>query len=185
MEPRSAIRNAGKATNRGIEIETRWAIGNNIDFGATLSLLDATYDLFNKGVCANSMINKPITAPVCEQTGNDLPYSPDASASVYADFTYPLFNSINLVAGLTYTYSSEYFTDGTNDYVGLQNAFSKFNARIGLFDDINNWSVSLIAKNMADETTLDVTQFALGSYLGYASPPRTITLQGTYYFGDA
>ena len=46
------------------------------------------------------------------------------------------------------------------------------------------WSLAVIGRNLTEEEVLNVTQPLFGYYLGYIGAPRTITVQGTYRFGN-
>ena len=182
--PQSAIRNAAEATNQGIEIETRWALGEYFDLSASVAFLDATYDSFEEGVCAPSSPEAGAGQAVCDQSDQDLAYAPETSGTVTLDFNYPMFSEINFVAGVTASYTGDHFTDSVNDELGVQDAYTKVNARLGFEAADQKWSVAVIGRNITDETTLNVNQFALGNYIGYVAAPRTVTIQGTYHFGE-
>jgi len=181
-EPASAIRNAGSATSSGIEIASDWSLNDYLSVGAKLALLDAKYDSFVKGTCAPSLSEGQNGQQVCEQSGQTLAYAPKVSAVIYANINYPIMEKANLVSGFTTSYKGEHYTDSTNDVVGLQDDAITLSAYLGLVSSNNTWQVRIYANNITDNTRLDITQYALGSYIGYAASPRVIGLQASYNF---
>jgi outer membrane receptor protein involved in Fe transport len=181
-EPASAIRNAGSATNAGIEVASDWLLNDFLSIGGKLALLDAKYNNFEKGTCAASSYEGQNGQQVCDQSGQTLAYAPKVSAVIYADINYPMMEAINLVSGFTTSYKGAHYTDSTNDIVGLQDDAITLSAYLGLVASDNTWQVRLYANNITDNTRLDITQYALGSYIGYAASPRIIGLQASYNF---
>ena len=103
---------------------------------------------------------------------------------MFADVTVPLGSSMNFVGNVTAAYSDEYYTDGTLDPAAEQDSYTRVSARLGLESSDGKWDVSVIGRNLTEEEVLDVTQPLFGYYLGYLGAPRTITIQGTYRFGN-
>lgn len=178
------ISNAGEAVTQGIEVEGRWALAEWLTVGGSASWLDAEYTEYDpapgntSGVCRKD----GSVVGTCDFDGQNLPFAADLSANVFADINYGLTESLNLVAGLDLYYSDEYFTDGSLDPVGLQDAYTTVNARIGVAAADDSWSVTLIGKNLTEEEVLTATQPLMGTYLGFINKPRTIALQGVYRF---
>lgn len=182
--PVSTIGNAGEATNQGVEFESYWQLGDYIDIGLSLAYLDAQYDKFKTGACAASSPEAKNGQLVCDQSGQTLAYSPKFSGVLHSNLIYPLKNSLQLTAGISLSYSDAYFTNGTNDKIGKQNAYLKASARLGIEDVDQKWQLNLVINNLTDKHTLEISQVALSNYLGYLSPPRTITLQAKYRWGS-
>lgn len=174
----SSITNAGTSISQGIELETRWAINDWLIVGGSLAYLDAEYDKFTNGPC-----NSVTPGTECDLSGESMPFAPEFSGNVFADFVYPMTSSINLVAGAKVLFSEDYYTEGSLDPVGQQDAYHKINARIGVEAEDDKWSVMVIGKNLNDEITTNAYQFFQGTNFGFPQAPKTITLQGTYRFG--
>jgi outer membrane receptor protein involved in Fe transport len=175
----AAIQNAAESTNQGLEIDGRWAVNDWLMLSGSVAWLDAEYKKFDSASCPNFF-----EETVCDFSGKTLPYSPDFSSSLTADVFSPITETLSFVGGLTWSYSTEYFTDGTLDPFAIQDSYSKLSGRIGIAATDGQWSLTLIGKNLTDEAILDVTQPLFGYYLGYTNMPRTVTLQGTYHFGN-
>ena len=174
------ISNAGETVNQGIEVDGRWATTDWLTLGGSAAYLDAEYEEYDQGACSQS---SGLANP-CDLTGETPPYAPEFSATVFADVTVPMGSSMNFVGNLTAAYSGDYYTDGTLDPVAEQDAYTRVSARLGIEDAQGKWDVSVIGRNLTEEEVLDVTQPLFGYYLGYIGAPRTITIQGTYRFGD-
>jgi hypothetical protein len=95
---------------------------------------------------------------------------------------------MNFVANLSLSLSDEHFTDGSNEPAGLQDSWTKVDARIGVEASDGRWSLALVGRNLGDEEVLSQSQSFFNStfaptYLGYLEPPRKVFLQGRYRFG--
>lgn len=175
------IQNAAKATSKGVEIDGRIALNEHFTLGGAFALLDAEYDSFEAGPC-NNINNSPNALGFCDLSGEKLPFAADWSGNVYADFNYPLSDTLNGFAGASVSFSDEYRTDGTLTPVGLQDNWGRWSARIGVqYDD--RWTLELIGNNLSNEAVNGSTQ-PFGSWnIGYLDPPRTVTLRVTANFG--
>ena len=177
---RPVIKNAAKATSRGIEVDGRWAANNWLMLGASVAYLDAEYDKFTEAPCNPDNATE---SGVCDLSGHVLPFAPEFSGNIYADIVLGITSGINLVGGLNLSYTDSYYTEGTVSSVGIQDSFTRVDARIGIASANDRWSLSVIGKNLGDEAVNGSTQ-PFGSWnLGYLKPPRLIFLQGTVRFG--
>jgi outer membrane receptor protein involved in Fe transport len=175
------IKNAAEAVSEGVEVDGRWAPTDWLTLGGSFAYLDAEYESFRQGQC--NTVNATPTG-ICDLSGQRLPLAAEWSGNVYADFQYPISGNINLVAYLGVAFSDEYTTDGSLDPAGLQDSWTKVNARFGVADANDRWSLAIVGRNLTEEDVLSTTQ-PFGTYfLGYLEPPRTILLQGSYRFGD-
>jgi iron complex outermembrane recepter protein len=94
---------------------------------------------------------------------------------------YPLSAPVDVLGGIQLTYSDDYFTDSSLASFLEQDAYLQVDARIGLEDCGDRWSVSLIGTNLTEEEILDGSQVFLAN-AGYLKNPRTVRLQGNYRF---
>ena len=83
-------------------------------------------------------------------------------------------------------YKSDYYTNSDLNPFTQQDAYTKLNARIALLSINNDWQLSLLAKNLTDEITVNYsTDMALagpGFYAVWVEPGRSISLQLGYQF---
>ncbi|MBD3852539.1 MAG: TonB-dependent receptor [Acidobacteria bacterium] len=171
------ISNAAGARSQGLELQGRWVPHRSSSIGASLAWLDATYTSFTNGPC-NSQSDDP--TGICDLTGEKLPYAPDWSVSLFADFRFELGSKLDLVAGLNIAASDGYLTDGTLEPAAAQGSWVRTSARVGIESRNDRWSLSLIGRNLSKEAVHSSSQSFGSYYLGYLEPPRTVTLMGTY-----
>jgi iron complex outermembrane receptor protein len=175
------ITNAAKATSQGIEANARWAATDWLTLGGAVAFLDAEYDKFDRAPCNPSNATEN---GICDLSGQTLLFAPDVSGNVFADIVAPISNRMNFVAGVSLSYSDSYFTEGSLDPVGLQDSFTRIDARAGIAAPDERWSVTVIGKNLGDEAIAGYTQPFGTYYLGYLEPPRLIYLQAMVRFGN-
>jgi len=179
--PDAVVRNAGEATNKGVEVEFNIAATDWLTLGTSVGYLDSSFDNFDNGPCYPGEDQDGTLPGTCDKSGLDTPNSPRWSGNAYADMAFPITGNLLLTGGINMGFSDDYFTDGSIDPGALQDSYTRWDARIGLAQIEGNWSIALIGKNLSDEAVNSFTQPLVG-YLGYITPPRTITLQGTYIF---
>lgn len=184
--PVPVVNNAGTATTQGIELDGRWAVNDWLTLSGSVAHLDAEFDQFSAGPCPNSG-----TSPssdngdgTCDLSGVNMPYAAEFSGNFDADISRPVTDSVDFNAGVTVSYSDDYFTDGALHEEAIQDAYTKIGARIGVAARNGKWSVSLIGQNLSNEITTTTSQSYGGAYLGYAAAPRTIMLQARFRLAD-
>ncbi|WNC66963.1 TonB-dependent receptor [Thalassotalea nanhaiensis] len=180
--PVGVIGNAGESESDGIEIEFNWAATDWLTLGTSVATLTSEYSSFKAGPCYSGQtenVNEPDIGG-CDKTGETTPMAPEYSGSVYADIFAPISDNLFFTAGVDVNFSDSYFTEGSLNPAGEQESFEKVNARIGITND-DNWSLSVVAKNITEEKTIGSSLPFLGM-IGYTQAPRTVTIQGTYTF---
>ncbi|QBY03299.1 TonB-dependent receptor [Thalassotalea sp. HSM 43] len=177
-----AIQNAASSISQGLELESRWMVNDWLLVGASVAYLDAEYDDFERGSCNGQELAAGLSNP-CDKSGETMPFAPEVSGKVFADVIYPAFSGVDLTFGVSVQYSDEFYTEGTLDERGLQESFTKVNARIGLKSSDDIWDLSVIGKNLGDEITLGSYQSFLGQNVATFKAPMTVNLQATYRFG--
>lgn len=179
------IGNAGEATTQGIEVDGRWAVTDWLTLGGAAAWLDAEYDEFQGISCNNSGSTPPASDGLgCDASGERLPFAPEVTGSVFADVIFPLGSNLNLIGGVTVSYSDDYFTDGTLDPALTQDSYTKVDANVGIAAATNQWDVSVIGKNLTDEE-INMSGQPLGAYdIAYLMPPMLVMVQATWRFGS-
>lgn len=179
------IGNAGEATTQGLEIDGRWMPSDWLTLGGAIAWLDAEYDEF-QGISCNSSGSTPAAADGlgCDAAGQQLPFAPDVSGSVFANVILPLGSNLNLIGGITVSYSDDYFSDGTLEPDLMQDSYTKVDANIGIAAANNQWDLSVIGKNLSDEK-INMSGQPLGAYdIAYLMPPMLVMVQATWRFGS-
>ena len=178
------VTNAAKASSSGLEVDFRYAANEWLQLGGAWSLQNVEYGYFANGTCS---VESGLASP-CDLSGRPLPNAPDWAGVIYADITSAISDNINFVANLSVSLSDEHYTDGSLEPAGLQDSWTKIDARIGVESSDGKWSLALIGRNLGDETVLSQSQsffdnFLRPTYFGYLEPPRRIYLQARYRFG--
>lgn len=168
--------NAGSATNVGVETELRALLGDYFDVFANFAYIDAEID--------DDSENGNLA-------GNRFRLQPEFTASTGIYYNQPLTDNLNMTGSLVYSYRSDIFFEPANAPIsGLdisQDAISLVNAKIGMTDEVNRWSVSLYVSNLFDnEYLVDAgnTGGSFGNPTFVAGPPRFVGLEFNMAFGE-
>jgi iron complex outermembrane receptor protein len=140
------VSNAASATSRGAEIETRWSTPlEGLSVFANLGYLDAEYDEFPLG-----------GGPGTDFSGNVLVGAPDWSGSAGADYRYPLswLDGTALMVSADADYRDDQFTTADNTELLEVEAYTIYNARLGIEALDGGWAVYAWGRNLADNTVL-------------------------------
>ena len=170
-------------TSEGVEVELNFAATDWLLLGANLGYLDAEYDDFKSGPCApGDAPNPDPNGGGCVKDGQNTPFAPETSGSVYADIDFPLSGNLVLTGGVTMSFSDDFHTSGDLNPAYDQDSYEMWDARIGLRAADDRWDVSVIGKNLGDEEVLSFTESAFGYGIGYLNMPKSVTIQATYNF---
>ncbi|WNC67123.1 TonB-dependent receptor [Thalassotalea nanhaiensis] len=181
-----SVGNAAESTTQGIEFDGAYVLSDSWTLSGSMSFLDSTYDDYANGPCTAPILKDPVNPQsVCDLTGETTPFAPEISASIFLDYETEIGSSLLFAARLNVNFSDEYYVDSDLDENLKQDSFSKVNMTVSLASAEDTWDVSLIGKNLTDETTFSAgldTPLVAGGYIGYTDAPRTVTVQGTYNF---
>jgi iron complex outermembrane receptor protein len=189
----TAVLNAGKQLNQGVEIQSVWRPIRQFTFGLNVGYLDAYYEDFLvgctagvAGCTANSPPinvadqNRPINAPAWTVSGN-------------AVYTWDLASG-TLLARAGYDWRSFTKVANTTASVTDQPAYGLLNAGIAYTTPGKSWRFSIDGKNLTNkEYRVAGYDFgnppisaanALGgvSQIGFDGPPRTYSATASYHF---
>ncbi|QFU76248.1 TonB-dependent receptor [Halioglobus maricola] len=197
------VGNAAEAISQGLEVDGRILLAEGLTIGGAMAYLDASYDDFTGATCTTPQSMDPTNNPGCltedgsniteprqpggqDLSGETLVFSPEWSASLFAQYVVPLGSNMQLINSLDINYSDEFFTSLDLDPNTPHDATSIINARIALASNDDTWSVALIGKNLTDEKTYlwrdDLPVTNSNSYYAVPERPRTIALQARYRF---
>jgi iron complex outermembrane receptor protein len=168
--------NAGSATNIGVETELRALLGDYFDVFANVAYIDAEIDDDSENG---------------DLAGNRFRLQPELTASTGVSYIQPLTDNLSLTGSVVYSYRSDIFFEPANAPIsGLdisEEAINLVNARLGITDEINRWSVSVYVSNLFDkEYLVDAgnTGGSFGNPTFVAGPPRFIGLEFNMAFGE-
>lgn len=182
--------NAGASEIKGLEIDTRWAATDNLQFGLNVAYLDAEYVDFADAPCTAIQLDSNSACGVAGNAGgdfNDLTgeptlYSSEYSASLLWDYNYPMGGMDLFVSG-EMNYRDEFNSAGDNDPVDVIPDYVKVNLRIGLRAE--SWEIMAYGRNIFDEEALqqsyDVPVLA-GSHAYFMDEGQVLGLRGKYMF---
>lgn len=179
------VGNAAASTSQGLEIETQFAVTDELEVGGSLAYLDSEFDDFKNAPC--TIEQSAVTGAGCVQdlSGETGPNAPEWSGVIYANYERMLGNNLMFRFNVNAAYKDEYFLDSDLDPNTLQDSYTKINARIALAGEDNSWEVALYGRNLTDETTYSrITDAPLsaGIYGAQIEEPLIIGVQGRYNF---
>ncbi len=208
------VQNAAEAVSQGIEIDGRWQATEKLMLLASLGYIDFEYDNFEGQACVSeqstafreSAYQTAIVASdfvgaagaaltvnnqSCSAAGvNDLSgrtseNTPELSASLSANYVYPLGDNYELTANLDASYTDETFRQSDLDPASQEDDFWKFNMMLSVGSTDGRWDVALVGKNITDEESLSYVNDApllAGTRFGRIDTPRSFTVRGRYRF---
>ncbi|MED5524019.1 TonB-dependent receptor [Gallaecimonas pentaromativorans] len=165
--------NAGKATINGMEVESKWLVGENGKFTGSISVLDATYDDFKTtdskygadGTAFNPSAGNPNLPNLLDFSGNHLVNAPDFAATLEYQHYFYLKNGASLRPRVRLTYSSEIWFDPANrgdrpegfknePYfadIDRQDAYAKWDTSVIYEPASGNWNLEFYIDNLTDK----------------------------------
>lgn len=185
------VGNAAEATSQGAEFELTIQPIDDLYISSSLTYLDATYDNFSNAACTSEQLINTPSGQLCQQdlSGKTLQFSPKWAANFSSDYQIKLSSALLLNINLIINFKDKYAIANDLDTNLFQSSFYKVNMGFALEDINSSWSLSLLAKNITNETTFswgnDTPLGTLGfngSYFQNIDPPRTYTFQAKYNF---
>lgn len=142
------LTNAGSITTQGLELDFIWQATEQFSLFGGLSTIDAEVDEFR---C-------PVGLDTCDgRSGADLPFSPDLKYSLSGEYVWELSN-MNVFLNASYVYTDELYvgapgaTAAASSPVDLLPAYALINASLAFSFKDDDIRVSLIGKNLTDES---------------------------------
>lgn len=176
----TAILNAGKQKNKGLEIETVWRANEHIQLTAMLGFLDADITKFLTSDPANPGEIIDISDSV------DPLFSPDLTAMLSAEFFWAM-SSGNVYGRLSYNYIDDIKTMNLTPSVGDQASYGLLNATLAYTTQNEQWRFAVNGSNLTDEEYIQAGyDFGAAinyiSQLGFYGAPRTWSISATYVY---
>lgn len=189
------VDNAASATSQGFEFDatilfTEW-LTSNLSLGWT----DATFDEYPNAPCIteeNSLGGFVADPNSCDATGKPLTEAPEWNGVVGANIALPLGqigamsgSNIVFLLGVDAIYRGETFMNLDYDPVSFQEAYWRFDARLGFADMDGAWAFMVTGQNLTDEEFLTLSVDAPvqpGSHIGTLGDPRYINATFRFFF---
>jgi iron complex outermembrane receptor protein len=174
------VSNAGSALTQGVEVDSRWLLSESFMLTGSLAYLDFEWLDYREGPCVATD-----DEDICDLTGKQNQQTPRWSASLSGTYSVPLSSSVMLDFTADVSYKDRHFTSGDLDPRGIQDAYTKVNARLAVGEINGRWSLALVGKNLSDEMTVGIgspTVLDVGGFRGTLEPLRSYYLEGRVQF---
>jgi len=181
------VGNAPRAISQGVELDGRYQISDGLILNASLAYLDFEFKEYT-GACPRLEFMASGERQ-CDYAGKRNIFTPEWSVSVGLAYSKAITDALTLSAGVDVNYVDDQYVEVTLYDPLKQDAYAKVNAQLGL--KAERWSLSLIGRNLTDE---DVSSYIgevtlsgsnpiyAPSYSGFYERPRTVAIQGAYWF---
>ena len=143
------LTNAGDVTTQGIELDFTWQATDNLQLSGGFASIDAEIDRFNCPL--------DVDASSCtDRSGLDVPFSPDLKYTINANYILPLSN-MDVIFNGAFVHTDEQVSvlpnnDGSENPAALLPEYDIFNASIAFSFQDDKYRISLIGKNLFDES---------------------------------
>jgi outer membrane receptor protein involved in Fe transport len=192
------VENAAAATSKGVEVDGRWAITDNLQLSASAAFVDFRFDSFPNAACVVDQLfayrvatNQPLaTIQQCSAAGyNDLKgrtseNTPRFSATFGFSHTLPIGRFQLRTIG-DVIYRTAQFREADLDPTLIQPAYAKVNLAIAFGPQSGPWEVSLVAKNLFDKNTFSYgndSPLLEGARQFAPDRPRTVAVRARLRF---
>jgi iron complex outermembrane receptor protein len=189
----TAVLNAGRQINRGVEIESVWRPVKPLTFGLNVGYLDSYYEDYLIGCTALSPGCTPNSPPVNVADQNRPINAPAWTVSGNATYTWDLATG-SLLARAGYDWRSFTKVANTTESVTDQPAYGLLNGGLAFTTTSKAWRFSIDGKNLTNRY-YRVAGYDFGnppisaanalgglSQIGFYGPPRTYSGTVTYHF---
>ena len=174
--------NAGEQSHKGIELDSKFSLSDNLVVQLSVMALDPIYDEFLRGPCDSTGLGGEEYACPPGQSFTDLSgLKPggvhELSGNANAVYSFNLSDSMSGYARLEYVYADDVLISNSIPKNIASRGYKNVNASIGLSS--GDFSISLWGRNLTDHETLlsaFPTTAAPGSFSGYPNAPRTYGL---------
>jgi len=161
--PLSIESNAGKATDRGGEIEVKLLPADRWLIGGALGYVHAIFTQFDTETSAG----EPISL-----AGNRIPRQPQWTASALLQYRWPLASAASILLHTDWNYRGDYYVNADNLHNPYIPGRTIGNVRAAYSSSDDRWEIALWARNVTDK------HYPMGGYrLGFADSQ-------IFYFGD-
>ncbi|MFK8046899.1 MAG: TonB-dependent receptor [Halioglobus sp.] len=190
------VGNAASSEVKGLELDGRWAINENVYLTGSFAYTDFEFTDFENGQCYGNQArdgSDPRFNPgtgFCDYAGLKNSLVSDYSGNIGVNFDYGLLGSYELSGLVNIFYASSYEANQANDPAGEQEGFSKLDVRLGFGPQNGRWELALLGKNLTDEVLKTFTSdaplsgpaFGANTNESFFTQGRTIALQARMNF---
>jgi iron complex outermembrane receptor protein len=156
------VQNIGNIKSKGIELEGRMMVTENLELAGTYAYLDAK---------VKSSLDPALV-------GNETPQSPKHSASAQAHYYIPISAGEFKLSGIL-AYSDSFWFDIDNTLE--QPSYTKIDLRVGYTPKSGRWGIAAFADNVTDEEYY-IERFVFLDVANRRAPGRLWRVEATVYF---
>jgi iron complex outermembrane receptor protein len=199
----NSILNAAAVEIKGFETDFQWLTGEHLLIDGNLAYVDARWEDYTNAGCIRPQYQRVACTTVLpngkyaqDLSGERLNFTSPWTGNVNATWSSEFDNGLNWYIRGELAYRDDVFFFPDLDPAATADAYTVFNASLGLSSESGNWDIILWGKNLAEEDYLsaanrarDATLSLLSAvaYEGYRvtpGPQRTYGLTLKYRFGD-
>lgn len=179
--------NAAESYSRGLELDGRWKLSDEFMLTGALTYTDARYEDYKTAGCTAKQKSQHQGDGPCFQdlSDNKLHDAPEWSANIGLAYTTAIGDSLEFSSNLDLVFNDDSKTHPDQNSFSHQPSYTLIDFGIGLHGIEQQWSISLVGKNLSDERVLvrhsDIPGFS-GAYMGAINQPRMFNLIATYRF---
>ncbi len=147
------LTNAGDVTTEGFEVDVIWNPTENFSLTGGFAAVEAEIDEFN---CPIDPTTGLPPANCSDRSGLEVPFAPELKYSLMANYVIP-GESMDIILNASYVYTDEQQAtlpgnDGTFNPATLLPDYDVINASVAFSFNDDKFRVTLIGKNLADES---------------------------------
>lgn len=147
------LTNAGDVSTEGFEVDFLWTPTDNFSLSGGVASVDAEIDEFNCPVDPGTGLPP---ANCSDRSGLDVPFAPDLKYSLMGEYVIPMDN-MDIILNASYVYTDEQRStlpsnSGTFSPVTLLPDYDIINASVGFSFNDDQFRVTVIGKNLTDES---------------------------------
>ncbi len=195
------VQNAARADTRGVEIDGRWQLTDQLLLTGSAAYLDFTYDNFPNQACTNEQfevfrendwdngIDAAATytnqdcavAGINDVAGQTSENNPKWQANMIAQHILPI-GDFELMSLLALTYQDAQYRQGDLDPILKDEQYMKVDLSLMFGPASGRWEVAVIGRNLTDQTTYSYgndAPFFEGARQVYVDQPRNYALRAT------
>ncbi len=175
-----ALRNVPESNVTGAEVDIQWMLTDEFTITAAASYVNTEITDF---VGTNQLGQE------LDFSGSSFPLTSELQSSITAEYEWQATENTFARIALDASYTGEANTDyeGVDDNGVAQyddrfimESYTLINARIGIYDEDETWSVYLWARNLTDEFYTNNTLMQTDMIVRYAGMPRTVGISFNY-----
>ena len=181
-----SVANAATSTTKGIELDFKASLSDSLSVMGEFTLLDSAFDEFPNAPCYTGQTPAlGCVGGVQDQSGRRTTYAPEYAGHIGAEYIH-YFSGMGLKVQPSVDFSDGYILISDSNPINFQDGYHKFNLRVALSPDSENWELAVIARNLNDKKTSHFCQESPAAPSGSAScsldRPRTVAIQGRVNF---